>query len=139
MLRLNVLVQQYVKNGPREEDSEAKKEEQFSGEVGEEDGLEEHPFSNRRFSTTFVSPLTGVPAGSHFACLACLAGPLSGQSHFVSFEPFVVSRIEVHGVRGAGVAGDSTGGNGGGRAAGAPPLAARQDTMSGLIVPRCMA
>jgi SAM-dependent methyltransferase len=57
-LRLNVLVQQYVKNTPREEDSEAKKEEQFSGEVGEEDGLEEHPFSNRRFSTTFVSPLT---------------------------------------------------------------------------------
>ena len=58
MLRLNVLVQQYVKNGPREEDPEAKKEGQFSGEVGEEDGLEEHPLSSRRFSTTFVSPLT---------------------------------------------------------------------------------
>jgi hypothetical protein len=57
-LRLNIVAQQHEANGPREEDSEAKKEEQSFGEVGEENALEEHPLSNRRFSTAFVSPLT---------------------------------------------------------------------------------
>ena len=70
-----------------------------------------HAKSSDRICTR-TTIMAGIPAWTHFAGLACLAGLAPTQPLFVSFAPFVVSRIEVHGVRGAGVAGDSTDGSG---------------------------